>query len=169
MDKNVKVKNYYNQIWKLAGSEIHENLYKTTFIDFFSKFIIWFKQLKINKNHYYTDQFIFKAENICKKYDKLIKNIRKRNNDHLQSVYRFRSLNDIKLFLTKTLQLSDDYEKMAWFMKGIFLAHKNFIKKKCYDQNVKRFKYYYTLLYHCWFCKGEIPARKCVLINGMWL
>lgn len=101
---------------------------------------------------------------ICYQYNKLIDKVH--DNDKIKPFYRFTCLNDVKIFIINTLNLSEQCGKAAWYLKGLLFAYKDYIKQKFRDKRgTTKFKYYYTVLYHTWHCKGNIPPRKCVQIK----
>ena len=146
-----------------SNSFIYQNLFKTTFPEFFDTLILWFKKSDFSINKYCTDQIMDRLQDICDAYQKLCNEAKQ--NKQKEYVYQFRSLNEIKYFIQQNLHLSDQHVKLAWFIKGVFFAHKKFVHNKLYNTASKRWPFYYTLLYHVWFCKGRIPARKCLTIK----
>ena len=104
-----------------------------------------------------------KIQEICDEYMKLCgAAIDDKTKQHL---YFFRSLKDIKIFIKETLNLSPDHVKLAWFIKGVFFANKYFNYQRIYNPNKTKSVFYYSLMYHTWFCKGRIPKRKCIRIK----
>lgn len=134
---------------------------------YLSKFVFWYNRLPKPVLYHKSEEFIMYISHISEAFNKLSN---KAQNDENLS-FNFRSINDIKEFISDTLKLSDNHCKWAYFLKGILLSHKEFtwdkyVKK---NRNVTMFKYFRTLLFHLWFWKGKVEPGKCVPIVTTFL
>ena len=103
------------------------------------------------------------VQNIFNNINLLTKEIK--NNRYKQNFYSFGSKKNVVDFIKKDLNLSQEHIKYWWICKALMLAHDNWKKKQFYQQNnISRYPYYYSILYHCWFCKGKIDKNKCIYI-----
>ena len=142
--------------------EFNENLLNTSDPTFMYILIKWFTESEYNINKKLTHKIMNNLKDICSQFMILCQ---KANDDETKQYrYVFKCLADIEQFIQKTLHLSTDHAKLAWFVKGVFLANKKFNERKKYDANITRWKFYYSLMYHASFCKAVIPAKKCYRI-----
>ena len=137
---------------------------RTTFDVFIAGFILWWNELNIEKSPAAV-RFMEIITEISVRIVDLIK--RSRDNNSMKQLYEFRCKADIAKFISAALELEEKHAKAAYIIKALLLAHKDYTKEKLYDPNTKITKYhfYYTIMYHCWATKGQIPARRCIIIK----
>ena len=81
-------------------------------------------------------------------------------------VFMFHSKQELQLFIEHKLNLGAKHAKSAWLLKGILISYKYYVRSKWYKENPFIFDYFYTVLYHTWFCKDKIKLNKCLLIKS---
>lgn len=158
---NVCIKNYYGTIWCYLIGGLYIDLNLTSFGDFIAKFLAWWKKLQIKKT-VKSNNFMSLVEDIYKKFINLC--YMAKNNNKINTIYHFKSTKDIRIFIVDVLELTTNHGKIAWFIKGQLLAHKDFNQKRLIYDALSRYIFYYTLAYHLWFCRGQIKGKKCLMI-----
>ena len=160
------IENYYATRWRDIGP-VFINLRRTTLGLFFSKFIIWYDKLQINKSPRlcYTMKLV---EKTAVEFEKLVQNAR--YDSSLNHEYEIKSTADIKKFIADKLSLSDEHVRIAFIFKAVILAHQQFKNETLYSAMhknyvVNKFMYYNTILYHLYLVKGQINPRKCRIIH----
>ena len=84
-------------------------------------------------------------------------------NNTQQSQYNFNSKSDIEIFITGALGLSMHHRKLAWQLKGLFIAHRIYTRHHLRDPHVSRIRFFYSVLYYSWWTFKNIPQRKCYI------
>ena len=86
----------------------------------------------------------------------------------MQYAYNFNSKADISFFIINNLHLTEQHAKYSWLYKGLILSHKEWVRKKLYNNNninLSKYPYYYTLMHGLWWSKAKIPIHKCISIK----
>ena len=127
---------------------------------FLDNFVYWYGKLPQPRLEQKSIDFHIKIIHISESLNKL--SLKGREQEGL--IFIFRSTDNIKSFIKNKLELSTNHAKWAWFIKGVLLAHQEYnfdkyIKKK---KGVTMYKYFNALIYHLWFWKGQVEARKCI-------
>ena len=128
---NYLVPNWYKQRWHEIGT-LQFDFQATATCNYFTRFIKWLNNSKIEKKAggAYAVGLVI---HILKKMITY------------RGRYEFNSLNDIKKFISKKLKLSNNYVKASYLIKAIFISYKQYIKKKCKNENPYIFDYFYTV------------------------
>lgn len=156
-----QVKNYFAANW--YSGRIYIDVQRTTFPVFFAGFIVWFDGLDLDMK----PNAVKLMDNVTEISVRMINLLEThKKNKRLKQEYRFRSKAELTQFITGALELSEHHGQAAYIIKAVLLAHRDYKREHLYNPNtgLTRYHFYYTILYHCWFARGKIKPRRCILL-----